>query len=466
MGTLESLSGRSNEEWIAKDLQYVVHPSAPSDDERLVVVDGHDCTLVGADGREYLDVHAGAWLVQVGHGRREIADAVHRQLSGVAHFSLLLGVTNEPAIALAERLISLAPEGFGRVRYCTSGSEADDEAIQLTRYYHASRSEPSRTGVIVLEGAYHGRSTAGIALSERPVPGLPRVFGEGEVIRVPAPTPYRNACPEGEDLVDFCIAQLRRAIADAGAENIAAMFGEPMQGPAGMIPLPGDYWRRAQEVLHEHGILLVMDEVVTAFGRSGEWLQSTALGLRPDLILTAKGLASGYMPIGALLLSNDFADAVQDLGGSGSYGGHAASCAAALTNLDIIEREGLLENARERGAQFLRELSESLGDLEVVGDVHGIGLMIGVDLVSDRSTKAPLEGLDDVLTFDIRRESGVILHVGHGTIVLTPPLVITEAEVTRTVQAIRRALERVSPDGGYTPAGDAGRVADSALTAA
>lgn len=449
-GTLERLSSLGNDKWIDKDLRYLVHPSAPSDGERLVVVDGRGCTLVGADGREYLDVHAGAWLVQVGHGREEIADAVRQQLSGVAHFSLLLGVTNAPAIALAEKLISLAPEGFGKVRFCTSGSEADDEAIQLVRYYHATRGAESRTKIITLKGAYHGRSTAGTALSKRDIPGLPHVLGEDAVIQVPAPTPYRNECPEGEDLVDFCIAELERAIDEAGAESIAAMFGEPMQGPAGMIPLPAGYWQRVQEVLRKHGILMVMDEVVTAFGRSGEWLQSTALGLRPDLILTAKGLASGYMPIGALLLSDEFAEATEGVHGSGSYGGHAASCAAALASIDIIERENLLQHAKDRGAQFQRELSELL-ELEIVGDVHGIGLMIGVDLVKDKRTKEPLLGLDDVLTFDIRRESGVILHIGRGTIILTPPLVITEAEVTRTVQAIRKALLRVSPDGGYTP---------------
>lgn len=448
-GTLERLRDRSNEEWIEKDLQYLVHPSAPSDDDRLVVVDGRGCTLIGADGREYLDVHAGAWLVQVGHGRREIADAVRQELSGVAHFSLLLGVTNQPAIALAEKLVSLAPEGFGRVRFCTSGSEADDEAIQLVRYYHAARGDASRTKIITLEGAYHGRSTAGTALSKRDIPGLPHVLGEHTVIQVPAPTPYRNACPAGESLVDFCVASLERAIEEAGAENIAAMFGEPMQGPAGMIPLPADYWPRVQTVLREHGILMVMDEVVTGFGRSGEWLQSTALGLRPDLILTAKGLASGYMPIGALLLSNEFADAVEEVHGSGSYGGHAASCAAALASIDIIERENLLQCARERGAQFQREL-EDLLELDVVGEVHHIGLMVGVHLVRDKATKEPLLGIDEELAHDIRRESGVILHVGRGTIILTPPLVITEEEVTRTVQAIRTALLRVSPDGGYT----------------
>ncbi|MFT4233256.1 MAG: aminotransferase class III-fold pyridoxal phosphate-dependent enzyme [Leucobacter sp.] len=453
-GTLESLDGLSNEQWVEKDLHYLVHPSAPADGARLVVVDGRDCTLIGADGREYLDMHAGAWLVQAGHGRKEIADAVQQQLSGVAHFSLLLGVTNKPAIALAEKLISLAPEGFGRVRYCTSGSEADDEAIQLVRNYHAERGDLSRTKIITLEGAYHGRTTAGTALSKRDVPGLPHVLGPDTVIQVPAPTPYRNRCPEGEDLVDFCVAELERAIAEAGPENIAAMFGEAMQGPAGMIPLPKSYWPRVQEVLREHGILMVMDEVVTAFGRSGEWLQSTALGLKPDLILTAKGLASGYMPIGALLLSNELADVTEEgVHGSGSYGGHAASCAAALANLDIIERENLIQNARDRGEQFQRELEELQQRFDVIGDVHHVGLMVGVDLVKDRSTKEPLSGIDDAMTYDIRRESGVILHIGRGTIILTPPLVVTEQEVTRTVQAIAKALERVGADGSYTPAG-------------
>lgn len=447
--TLDKLSSRTTAEWIEKDRQYLVHPSPPSTGERLVIVGGEGCTLIDDTGREYLDIHAGAWLVQVGHGRTEIADAIREQLASFAHFSLMLGVTNKPAIALSERLISFAPEGFGMVRYGTSGSEVDDEAIALVRYYHASQGAPDRLKIIALQGAYHGRSEAGHALSKRPIPGVPQPLLD-LTIQVAAPREYNNTCPEGEDLIDYCIADLERAIAEHGPENIAAMFGEPAQGPGGMVPLPAEYWRRAEQVLRGHGILFVMDEVVTGIGRTGEWLVSTAIGIKPDMIVLAKGLASGYMPIGALLLSNDFAQAVESLGGAGSYGGHAASCIAALTNIDIIERENLLQNTKERGAQFLRELEE-LKDLEVVGDVHGAGLMVGVSLVSDRATKEPLAGIDEALTLSIREESGVILHVSRGNVVLTPPLTISEAEVTRTVQALRRGLERIRPDGTLAP---------------
>ncbi|MFT4232972.1 MAG: aminotransferase class III-fold pyridoxal phosphate-dependent enzyme, partial [Leucobacter sp.] len=169
-----------------------------------------------------------------------------------------------------------------------------------------------------------------------------------------------------------------------------------------------------------------------------------------DIVVVAKGLASGYMPISALLLSDDIADTVEEFRGGGSYGGHAAACAAALANLDIIEREGLIENARVRGAQFLREL-EGLLDLDIVGDVHGIGLMLGVSLVTDRETREPYSALDETLTLAIRRDYGVILHLFDGTIILMPPLIVTEEEVTRTVQAIRGALERVQPDGSIAP---------------
>ncbi|MFT3798318.1 aminotransferase class III-fold pyridoxal phosphate-dependent enzyme [Microbacterium sp.] len=439
----------SNADWVEKDIRYVVHPVTPADGERVVLKDGHGCTLVAEDGREFLDAHAGAWLVQVGHGRREIADAVHRQLSDFAHFSLRFGISNKPVIALSERLVALAPDNIAKVRYCTSGSEADDEALQIARYYHAASGHPERTVIITLRGAYHGRTVAGGALAAHLPLGMEDQF-PGMVVQVAAPTPYRNDCPPDEDLTDYCIRDLERTIAQVGPERIAAMFGEPALGPAGMIPLPADYWPRVQEVLHRNGILLVMDEVVTGIGRTGQWLASSALGLRPDVILLAKGLASGYMPIGAILLSGDVAAVVDPLPSGGSYGGHAASCAAAVANLDIIEREGLLENARARGAQFLAELQPLL-ELPVVGDVHGVGLMLGIDLVADKATKQPLDGIDLPLTQAIRDESGVLLNVSHGTIVIMPPLVITAEEVTRVVQAIRLAVERLDPDGTLHP---------------
>lgn len=448
---LDRFADRTNDEWIEKDLRYLEHPEAPSTGDRLIVVSGRGSTLVGADGREYLDMHAGAWLVQVGHGRTEVANAVQEQLSDFAHFSLMLGVTNKPAIALAERLVSFAPEGYGRVRFSTSGSEADDEAFQLVRFYHAVKGRPSRTKVISLQGGYHGRTVVGRGL-EKHDSGV-RSPLEDLVVQVPAPTPYRNECPEGEDLVDFCVAELERTIAEIGAENIAAMFGELVQGPAGMTPLPQEYWQRVERILRDNGILLVIDEVVTGMGRSGEWLLSTTWGLRPDVIVVAKGIASGYMPISALLLTNEFADAVEELRGGGSYGGHAASCIAALVSLDIIEQEGLLENARERGEQFRRELRALADEIELIGDVHGAGLMIGLTLVTDRETKAPLLGLDEALMLAIREDYGVILHGWGGTMIMTPPLVITAEEVTRAVQAIGAALRRVRPDGTLAPVG-------------
>lgn len=440
-----SINEKSLERWIQADKDYVQHPHPVGDDiERIIIVDGKDCTLVDIQGREYLDAHAGAWLVQVGHGREELADIASAQLKKQTHFSIYWEYSNLPLIALSERLVSLAPDNISRVRYCCSGSEADDEAMQIVRYYHHVEGNPERKTILSLRGSYHGRTIGGWSLAGCPIAEIAPY--PGDVAQVATPTPYRNECPEGEDLVDFCIRDLERTIEEIGADKIAALIGEPMMGPAGMIPLPKTYWPRVEEVLRKHGILFIMDEVVTGAGRIGEWYASNYYGITPDILLLAKGLASGYMPIGALLLSEEVSEVVKGLKGTGSFGGHATACAVALASYDIIERENLLENTKARGEQFMRELAP-LAALPAVGDIRGEGLMIGVELVTDKNSKEPMPNVDVLLAREIRKQSGVILDVRNSTICITPPLIITEQEVTRIVTAIKDAVERLNPDG-------------------
>jgi len=262
------------------------------------------------------------------------------------------------------------------------------------------------------------------------------------------PWPYRTELYNGGDPTDFCLDELERTIEELGPGRIAAMVGEPVMGVGGMLVPPTDYWPRVRELLSAHGILLIFDEVVTAFGRTGEWFGAQHFGVEPDLIVTAKGITSGYVPLGAVLVSDEIAEVLSHDHGfpvGFTYNGHPTACAVALENLAIIEREGLIERALVVGGLLLDELS-SLTELPVVGEVRGVGMMLGIELVNDKQTRAPISmhaAPHDV----IRRETGVIVRDCAHTLVLSPPLVMSETEAAEVVSAIRSVLERVAPDG-------------------
>lgn len=446
------ITGQSSRDWSALDRRYVQHGlSTGREKPPLVIVRGEGCTVWDSQGREYLDAHGGAWLSNVGHGRRELAEVAAAQMNELEHFSTLWDYTNKPSIELAEALVTRAPASVARVRYSTSGSESDDEALQVIRRYHYVRGAPERTWILTVRGCYHGRTYGGISLARGSFMAHGTLEGlgpvPGDVIQLTPPWPYHTELYGGEDLVEFCVRELETTIERLGAGRIAAMFGEPVMGPAGMIPPPDEYWPRMTAVLKAHDIPLVFDEVVTAFGRVGSWYGSVHYGVEPDIIICAKGMASGYMPISAILVSAEVADTLEGTYAGGSYGGHPTSCAVAKANIDIIEREDLLGNARLRGAQFLSELQPLL-DLPVVGDVRGLGLMLAVELVADKSTRAPLV-LDPALAACFRDDTGVIFGLHGNALAVTPPLTISPEEVTRATEALAFIAERLSTDGKY-----------------
>jgi len=438
---MNSSSSTSPQSWIKRDQNAVHHPGGGGGDDTVILSHGKGATIWDVDGVEYLDAQGGAWLNQVGHGREELAEVAARQMTKLAHFSIGFDFANEPSIEFAEKLIEKAPANMGRVRYMTSGGEADDHALQLVRLYHAQKGEPKRRLVLTHQAAYHGGTLGGVELAG----GRPG----GEVIQLTMPRPYHTELYGNQEMVDYCVEELRSVIAEHGSENIAAMVGELVIGPGGMIPLPDDYWPRMTAVLKEHGILFVADEVVTAFGRAGSWFTSNDYGLAPDIIVMAKGIASGYVPLGALLLDDEFAEVVNGPGPGNSYAGHNVSCAVASAHIDILERENLLENSRARGAQFLDELSP-LASHPLVGDIRGRGLMIGVELVTDKESRQALAGVAPALNKDlpryVRRKHGVLLGMRSSAIVLTPPLVIAESEVSRVCVAVTDAVNQIDAD--------------------
>ena len=432
------------------DRAHIIHPYLPSSvTERVIMTGGDGCSLTDAQGREYLDATGGLWLAQIGHGREEIAEVAAKQIKTLEYFTSFWEFSNDKAIALADRLVSISPDHINQVYFTSGGSEGNEAAIKMARYYHHRNGDTSRNWILARRNAYHGIGYGGGSATGFDVyhngfgPMMPNVR------HLTPAWPYRSELFNGQDPTDFLINELEETIASIGAENIAAMVGEPIMGVGGMLVPPMDYWPRVQEVLHKNGILMIFDEVVTAYGRVGEWFAAQYFNVQPDIIVTAKGITSGYIPLGAVLTTDKVGNALQSDFGfpmGYTYNGHPTAAAVALANLDIIEREGLLERAKTIGA-YLHEGLKTLLDLEIVGEVRYVAMMHAVELVSDRETRAPLPMLQPMLPDVIRRETGVIVRDCGHNLVLSPPLIMTEAEADRAVEAMRSVLVRTGKDG-------------------
>jgi putrescine aminotransferase len=399
--------------------QVVGRPLAP-----LVVASARGAVIRDVDGNEYIDGTCGLWQCLVGHGRDELADVAAAQMRELEFYASFWDFSNRPAIELAERLAAIAPPGIDHVFYTNGGSEGIETAIKLARLAWNSSGEPERTLVLSRKMAYHGVGYG--SLSATGIPPLREGFGplaEG-FVHLTAPYPLRVP-----NCTDTCIAELEETIARLGASRIAAMIGEPVLGVAGMIPPPDDYWPRVSAVLREHGILLILDEIVTAYGRTGSWFAAERWGGVPaDLIVTAKGLTSGYVPMGAVLIGDrvmELLDGARFSHGF-TYNGHPTGAAVALRNLDIIEREGLLSRAVEQGDRLLSALREAEG-LPAVAEVRGVGLMAGVELAE------PADGAELAARI---RDRGAIVRATGQKLVLSPPLVIEAEQVDRLAEII------------------------------
>lgn len=412
-----------------------------------------------ASGREYLDAHGSLWLANVGYGRSEIADAAYEQMKRMAYFSMFMGFSNEPAIRLATRLVRLAePEGMGKVFFSDSGSEAVETALKLARQYWKNVGRGTRYKVIARRRAYHGVTMG--ALSATGIPANRRMFEPlvPGFRHIPEPDCYRHEWGNeltDEEVGERAAAALREAIEQEHPDTVAAFIAEPVQGAGGVIIPPDNYLKLCREICDEFEILFIADEVVTAFGRLGSWFGSRRYGVKPDLICLAKGLTSGYLPMGATLATDviyeaflgDPADGVEFRHGN-TYSGHAAAAAAANANLEIIENEDLPANAARVGDHLLERLQE-LRQHPIVGDVRGAGLLARVELVADRQTRRPFDdpGRTGGAVQRKVQERGVLLRNVGDVITLSPPLILDTDDADRIVEALGAAIAEVGAAG-------------------
>jgi L-2,4-diaminobutyrate transaminase len=447
----------------ALDRAYVFHPSthlknhAHGQSPCRIVRGGEGVHIVDRDGRESLDAFAGLYCVNVGYGRDEIADAVDRQMRELAYYHAYVGHGSEPAIELSKRIIDLAPKGMRRVYYGLSGSDANETQIKLVWYYNNVLGRPEKKKIIARDRGYHGSGLMTGSLT-----GLPLFH---KAFDLPFPQVKHTMCPHywkyaeaGESERDFsrrCAAELERLILAEGPETVAAFIGEPAMGTGGLIPAPEGYWAAIQEVLDKYDVLLIADEVVTGFGRLGTWFGSDYYGMRPDLITIAKGLTSAYLPLSGVIVGDKMwqvleqgSDRFGAIGHGWTYSAHPTCAAAALANLDIIEREDLLGNVREVGPHLLQALRASIADHPMVGEVRGVGLLAAIEFVQDKAAKRLYEpaGKVGAAVAAAALERGMIARaMPHGDILgFAPPLTLSKAEAECIAAIARAAVEAVA----------------------
>ncbi len=439
--------------------EYVIHPWECFDrrhlESRTVITRGEGIYVYDSDGNRLIDGPGGMWCVNVGHGRTELAQAMAAQASTLAYYSPW-SLSNVPAANLARRLAAAAPGDLSNVFFTTGGSTAVDSALRFVAFYNNLKGRPEKKHIISRADAYHGSTYLSASCSGKARDKNYLDFERQKIHHLPSPNPYRR--PEGMSLEAFreqCVAELEEKILALGADQVAAFIAEPILASGGVIVPPPGYQQRCLEICRRHDVLYISDEVVTAFGRLGHLFASEReFGIVPDIITAAKGITSGYVPLGALLISDRLIREVGDNEARGAtfangftYSGHPVACAVALENINIIEREGILEHVRRVGPYFQQQL-RTLEELPIVGEVRGMGLMACVECVNSKASRMPLH-----LAYEIGnridahcQRLGLIVRPIINMCVISPPLIIREEEIDKLVAILRKGIERATDD--------------------
>jgi putrescine aminotransferase len=448
---------RTTQAWQAADAAHYLHPftdfKALAAKGSRVITKADNVYLWDSDGKKIFDAMSGLWCVNVGYGQQELIDAATAQLKQLPFYNSFFQTANPPAIELAELLAQVTPPQFKHVFFSGSGSEGNDTIVRMVRRYWDVLGQPERHVIISRKNAYHGSTMAGASLGGMsgmheqgglPIPGIVHIE-----------QPFWFELGQGQDREAFGLQAARwldEKIAEVGADKVAAFIGEPVQGAGGVIVPPESYWPEIQRICDKHGILLVSDEVICGFGRTGHWFGCERFGFRPDLMTFAKGVTSGYIPLGGVMVGDRVADVLIGQGGEFNHGytysGHPVACAVALANIRLLQRERIVETVRDELAPYLAQQFATLNEHPLVGEVQTCGLMGAVQLVKDKARSAPFPSELEVgmVCRGHCFGNGLIMRAVGDRMIVAPPLVITRAQIDEMMALIRRCLDLTLAD--------------------
>ncbi|AOZ12817.1 MULTISPECIES: aspartate aminotransferase family protein [Pseudomonas] len=402
--------------------------------------------LWDSEGHKILDGMAGLWCVAIGYGRDELADAASKQMRELPYYNLFFMTAHPPVLELSKVIAEIAPEGMNHVFFTGSGSEGNDTMLRMVRHYWAIKGKPNKKVIISRKNGYHGSTVAGASLGgmtymheqgDLPIPGITHIpqpywFGEGG-----------DMSPEEFGI--WAANQLEEKILEIGVDNVGAFIAEPIQGAGGVIVPPDTYWPRIKEILAKYDILFVADEVICGFGRTGEWFGSDFYGLKPDMMTIAKGLTSGYIPMGGLIVRDEVVDVLNEGGDFNhgfTYSGHPVAAAVALENIRILRDEKIIEKVQAETAPYLQKRLRELNDHPLVGEVRGVGMLGAIELVQDKATRKRYEGKGvGMICRQFCFDNGLIMRAVGDTMIISPPLVITRDEIDELVTKARKCLD-------------------------
>lgn len=406
--------------------------------------------IYDSEGNQILDGMAGLWCVNVGYGRTELADAAYEQMKELPYYNNFFKCSTPTPTLLAKKIAEIAPKNINQVFFGSSGSEANDTALRLVRHYWALEGKPEKNRIISRQMAYHGSTIAGTSLG-----GMEGMHSQlngavPNIQHVMMPYAFGLALP-GESDHDFGLRAARaveEAIVKAGARNVAAFIGEPIQGAGGVKIPPPSYWPEIQRICRKHDVLLMIDEVITGYGRTGEWFAVQTMGIEADTITTAKALTSGYQPLSALLVGDRIANTLVEKGGEFfhgyTYSGHPVACAVALKNLEIIESEGMIERVKtDTGPYLAEQLQSRIAPHGLVGEVRSFGFLAAIEIVKNKETRERFQepGSAAVVIRDHAISNGMMLRATGDTMIMSPPLIWSRQTIDTACDRILKALD-------------------------
>jgi adenosylmethionine-8-amino-7-oxononanoate aminotransferase len=441
-------------ELVEKDKAHLLHPVSNLKDMRehgpLVLAQGDGVYLWDTEGKQYIDAFAGLWNVNVGHGRKVLADAAADQIMTVDFVPNFFGLASPPSIELAAKLAEIFPGHLNHFQFTSGGAESNETSLKIARYYWWLKGKPEKIKIISRRMGYHGIAMG--ALAATGIPTYHEGFGPMVPGYVHVSPPYAYRFGEGlsdDEFVSKLIQELEDLIAAEGEETIAAMIGEPVTGAGGVVVPPADYWPAVRETLTKHNVLLIADEVICGFGRTGQMFGEQTFGYVADIASFAKGITSGYIPLGGSAVSDEIFDTMSSADRmfmhGFTYSGHPVACNVALRNIQIIEDEDLPTNARVGGDALRAELHRLLDDHAHVGDIRGIGQMTLVEMVENKDTKAkydPALKMGDKLTMETRK-NGIIVRCTNDGVAIAPPLTLTQEQAKTVAEAVAASIETI-----------------------